>query len=122
LVVEDMDDARELYATELERAGFIVARAERGESALPLVGEFEPDVIVLDLMLPGVNGFTVARAVRASEKRPGKIAIMAVTALTSNAMRRMALEAGCNEVLCKPVLPAVVIAKARDLLEATRRD
>jgi DNA-binding response OmpR family regulator len=120
LVVEDTEDARELYAGELELAGFEVARAHSGELALRLVHEFEPDVIVLDLMLPGVNGLTVARAIRANEKMPGRIVIVAVTALTSEAMRRMAFEAGCDAVLNKPVLPSIIIDQGKLLLEVRR--
>jgi DNA-binding response OmpR family regulator len=121
MVVEDADDTRELYASELENAGFVVARASSGETALSLAQEFEPDVIVLDLMLPGVNGFTVARAVRVAEKHPGALAIVAVTALTSDAMRRLALESGCDTVLSKPVVPTVVIDEARLLLKRRER-
>ena len=64
LVVEDAADSRELFASEMETAGFVVAQASSGEAALHQVRAFAPDVIVLDLMLPGINGFSVARAVR----------------------------------------------------------
>jgi|HubBroStandDraft_4_1064222.scaffolds.fasta_scaffold521459_1 CheY-like chemotaxis protein len=67
LVVEDTEDSRELFASELERAGFVVSQASSGEEALEQVVSFRPEVIVLDLMLPGLNGFSVARAVRALE-------------------------------------------------------
>lgn len=121
MVVEDMDDTRELYATELERAGFIVERVQDGEAALELMAEFEPDIVVLDLMLPRVNGFAVAAALRAREKRPGKIKILAVTGLNSDPMRRVALEAGCDAVLWKPVEASVVIDEAERLLKSRER-
>jgi DNA-binding response OmpR family regulator len=121
LVVEDAADSRELFASELESAGFIVARASSGEEALAQTRQFEADVIVLDLMLPGVNGFAVARAVRSSEKHRG-VAILAVTALTSDAMRRMALEAGCDAVLCKPVVASIVVDEAHLLVDSRWRD
>jgi two-component system, cell cycle response regulator DivK len=75
---------------------------------------------VLDLMLPGINGFTVARAVRASRGHRG-VAILAVTALTSNAMQRMARDAGCDAVLCKPVVASIVVDEARLLVDSRRR-
>jgi DNA-binding response OmpR family regulator len=121
LVVEDAEDSRELFACELERAGFIVAWASDGESALAQAREFEPDLIVLDLMLPGLNGFTVARAVRSS-KEHRDVAILAVTALTSDAMRRMALDAGCDVVLCKPVVASNVVDEAHLLIDSRRND
>jgi DNA-binding response OmpR family regulator len=120
-VVEDAEDSRELFALELERAGFIVARAWDGEAALVLAREVEPDVIVLDLMLPGINGFSVARAVRSSQEHRN-VAILAVTALTSDGMRRMALEAGCDAVLCKPVVASIVVDEARLLVDSRRKD
>ena len=119
-MVEDAADSRELFASEMERAGFIVARASNGEEALAQARKFEPDVIVLDLMLPGINGFTVARAVRSS-KEHRDVAILAVTALTSDAMRRMALEAGCDAVLCKPVVASIVVDEAHLLVDSRRR-
>jgi DNA-binding response OmpR family regulator len=121
LVVEDAADSRELLASELESAGFIVARASSGEEALAQAREFEADVIVLDLMLPGVNGFTVARAMRSSEKHRD-VAILAVTALSSDAMRRMAIEAGCDAVLCKPVVASLVVDKAHLLVDSRWHD
>jgi DNA-binding response OmpR family regulator len=120
LVVEDAADSRELFAAEMETAGFIVAQASSGEAALHQVREFEPDVIVLDLMLPGINGFTVARAVRSNENHRD-VAILAVTALTSSAMQRMALEAGCDVVLCKPVVASLVVDEAQLLVDSRRR-
>ena len=120
LVVEDAADSRELFASEMATAGFVVAQASSGEAALEQVREFEPDVIVLDLMLPGINGFTVARAVR-SYANHRDVAILAVTALTSSAMQRMALEAGCDAVLCKPVVASLVVDEAQLLVDSRRR-
>ncbi len=120
LVVEDAADSRELFVSEMEMAGFIVAQASSGEAAHDQVREFVPDVIVLDLMLPGINGFTVARAVRSSREHRD-IAILAVTALTSSAMQRMAREAGCDAVLCKPVVGSLVADEAQLLVDSRRR-
>jgi DNA-binding response OmpR family regulator len=120
LVVDDAADTRELFSSEMEAVGFKVARAASGEAALEQVRVFDPDVIVLDLMLPGINGFDVARAVRASRDRRA-IAILAVTALTSEIMRRLALEAGCDVVLCKPVVASLVVDEAHLLIDARQR-
>jgi CheY-like chemotaxis protein len=120
LVVEDAEDSRELYVSQLAEAGFSVAQAATGEAALEQSRHFCPHVIVLDLMLPGVNGFTVARAVRAAETHRN-VAIVAVTALTSDALRRMALEAGCDAFLCKPIVVAQVIEEAQRLLKTRRQ-
>ena len=114
-MIEDVADFRELLASELELAGFSVAEAADGEEGLAEVRSFEPDVVVLDLMLPRLNGFSLARVVRAYE-RERKIAILAVSALTSEPLRNMALNAGCDSFLGKPVTTNEVIEEVRRLL------
>jgi DNA-binding response OmpR family regulator len=114
-VVEDAQETRELYVLELESAGFIVCQAACGEEALEKLRHFDPDVIVLDLMLPGVDGFSVARVVRALEG-DRKAAIIAVSALSSEPLRAAALGAGCDSFLRKPVDAATVVEQARLLL------
>jgi DNA-binding response OmpR family regulator len=116
LVIEDSRESRELYALELELAGFIVSQAGTGEEGLQQVRRFEPDVIVLDLMLPGLDGFSVARVVRALE-RYRNVGILAVTALMSEPMRVEALGAGCDFFLRKPVEASTVVEQARLLLD-----
>jgi DNA-binding response OmpR family regulator len=116
LVIEDSRESREIYALELELAGFVVSQAATGEEGLQQVRRFEPDVIVLDLMLPGLDGFSVARVVRALE-RYRNVAILAVTALTSEPLRVEALGAGCDSFLRKPVDAATVVQHARLLLD-----
>ena len=101
-MIEDSRESRELYVLELELAGFMVSQAATGEEGLAQVRNFEPDVIVLDLMLPGIDGFSVARVVRALE-RHRNVAILAVSALTSEPLRKEALGVGCDSFLCKPV-------------------
>jgi DNA-binding response OmpR family regulator len=115
LVIEDAQDTRELYALELELAGFIVWQAASGEEGLDKVRHLRPDVIVLDLMLPGLDGFSVARVVRALED-DRKAAIIAVSALSSEPLRTEALGAGCDSFLRKPVDAATVVDRARFLL------
>jgi DNA-binding response OmpR family regulator len=114
-VIEDSRESRELYALELELAGFMVSQAATGEEGLAEVRRFEPDVIVLDLMLPGIDGFSVARVVRALE-RYRNVAILAVSALTSEPLRREALGVGCDSFLYKPVVATTVVEQARLLL------
>ena len=112
LVIEDAEESREMYAYELELSGFTVSQASDGEEGLREVQRFDPDVIVLDLVLPGVSGFSVARTVR-SQGRHWHVAILAVSALKSEVLRTEALGAGCDAFLCKPVVPATVVEQAR---------
>ncbi|MGH7438458.1 MAG: response regulator transcription factor [Polyangiaceae bacterium] len=105
LVVEDEEGPREFLSMELHDAGFVVAQAANGEQGLEEVLEFEPDVVVLDLMLPLLNGFDVARMARVLERKENRrpMAIVAVTALSSEPLRAEALAAGCDALLAKPI-------------------
>jgi len=115
LVIEDDDDSRAMFAFELESSGFVVSHAASGKEGLEKVRTIDPDVIVLDLILPGLSGFSVARAVRGLA-RGRNVAIVAVSGLTSEFLRVEALEAGCDVFLGKPVVPATVVEEAGHLL------
>lgn len=115
LVIEDAADVRDLWAHELERVGFNVFRAEDGETGMREVQRVDPILIVLDLMLPGVNGFSVARWVRELD-RGRDVAILAVSALTHQTLRREAFDAGCDAFLAKPTTGEALILEAARLL------
>jgi DNA-binding response OmpR family regulator len=119
LIIEDATDLRDLFAAELATDGFLVIDAADGEAGIDKAKRFEPDAIVLDLMLPGLNGFNVARILRGHERTRDAV-IVAVTALTSSRLRAMALEAGCDSCLLKPVLGAAVVRELMRLLVAKR--
>jgi DNA-binding response OmpR family regulator len=119
LIIEDTTDLRDLFAAELATNGFLVIDAVDGEAGIDKAKRFEPDAIVLDLMLPGINGFNVARILRAHAPTQNAV-IIAVTALTSFSMQSMALEAGCDSYLVKPVLGAAVVRELMRLLVAKR--
>ena len=119
LVIDDTEDLRELFAAELATDGFLVIDAADGETGIEKARRFEPDGIVLDLMLPGINGFNVARILR-GEERTRNAAIVAVTALRSQHHRAMAFDAGCDACLSKPVLGAAIVAELMRLLVQRR--
>jgi DNA-binding response OmpR family regulator len=106
---------RALWVHELEAAGFAVSGTADGLTGIVEARRMEPALIVLDLLLPRMNGFSVARWVR---QLPGgaEIAILAVSAVTSSALRREAIEAGCDAFLAKPVTGCAVVAEAARLL------
>jgi two-component system alkaline phosphatase synthesis response regulator PhoP len=114
-VVEDAEDLCELFARELELSGFLAYRASDGQEALEMVRRFDPDAIVLDLILPTVSGFSVARLTRVLE-RSRNVAIVAVSGLTSEVLRVEALSAGCDVFLVKPVAPTTVVTQVRQVL------
>jgi DNA-binding response OmpR family regulator len=110
LIVEDEDSLREHYAAELASAGFMVLEAPDGATAIEKAFQFGPHAVVLDLMLPGVDGFKVARRLRGDD-RTHDIALIALTALTSQKFQDLAIAAGCDAFFSKPVLSAVLIGE-----------
>jgi CheY-like chemotaxis protein len=103
LVVDDMVDTRRLMRRVLERAGLRVTEAATGEAALTAIRRARPDAVVLDLRLPGMSGFQVARAVRADpDTAVAATPILACSASVQDEVRREALDAGCDAFEGKP--------------------
>ena len=116
LVVEDDHKIAELVRLYLEKAGYDVAVASDGLIGLRLMRELNPALIVLDLMLPGVDGRMVARIAREETATP----IVMLTALGSLRQRVSGLDAGADDYLAKPFAPAELVARVRSVLRRTR--
>jgi DNA-binding response OmpR family regulator len=110
LIVEDEDSLRELYAAELAAAGFMVLEASDGATGVEKALQFGPHAVVLDLMIPGIDGFKVARRLRGDD-RTHDMAIIALTALVSQKFEQLALGAGCDAFMTKPVIAAALIGE-----------
>jgi two-component system, cell cycle response regulator DivK len=119
LVVEDDDSLRNLFSMELAASGFMVLEAPDGATAIDKAQRFGPHAVVLDLMLPGIDGFKVARILRADD-RTSDVAIVAFTGLTSEKVRELASAAGCDAFMTKPVLPAALVGELVRLLASRR--
>jgi CheY-like chemotaxis protein len=103
LVVDDMPETRRLMRRVLERARFSVVEATTGEAGLDAIRRDGPDAVVLDLRLPGISGFDVARAVRTDpDPRIAATPILACSASVQPEVRREALDAGCDAFEGKP--------------------
>jgi CheY-like chemotaxis protein len=116
LLVEDNEANRYLATYLLEHAGFQVAHAANGESALALAAGGSFDLILMDLQLPGIDGYTVVRALRAMPEL-ARVPIVAVTSFAMTGDREMALAAGCDGYIVKPIDPDVFIASIRRHLQ-----
>lgn len=101
LVVEDYEDTREFMKFLLQDYGFDVSEATNGFEAIEAVKNQAPDLILMDISMPGMDGLTAARKIRESSGSR-KPAIIAITAY-GEAARRKALEAGCDASLSKPI-------------------
>ncbi|MBS1794385.1 MAG: response regulator [Acidobacteria bacterium] len=101
LIVEDYDDTREFMKILLESYGYKVIEAADGIEAIDRVREQRPDLILMDISLPLVDGLTATRAIRDFDQT-AKVPIIAVTAFGKNYYNK-AIEAGCNDLIDKPV-------------------
>ncbi|MCK4359202.1 MAG: response regulator, partial [Candidatus Cloacimonetes bacterium] len=102
LVVDDEESSRELLRIILEQDGFTVFEAENGYQALEKVNDTPPDVIILDVMMPELDGFEVCRRLK-DDQKTAPIPILLVTALRERDDRIMGIEAGANDFLSKPI-------------------
>jgi CheY-like chemotaxis protein len=112
LVVDDHDDSRTIARLVLESAGFRVAEAAGGCEGLRLAAELRPQVVLLDLVLPGVDGWEIARLLR-RDRATRRGIIIAVTAVANVDDQARAIDAGCDEVLTKPVSPSNMLSTIR---------
>jgi CheY-like chemotaxis protein len=114
LVVDDNRDAADTCALLLELSGYRVQTAYNGTRGLQLAESFRPRVILLDIGLPDINGYEVARQVRASAWG-ADLPLVAITGWGQEADRRRALEAGFDHHLTKPVAPEAVVSLVNSL-------
>jgi two-component system CheB/CheR fusion protein len=114
VVVEDNTDSRELLCELLEQAGFECRAADSGVAALALVDEFRPDVAILDLGLPGMDGLEVARRLR-RDPRHASLCLIALTGYGQASDRAITREAGFDEHLVKPVQGEELLSLLADM-------
>lgn len=110
LVVEDESSIRKFISINLNREGFEVLEAASGEEALDIVRRVQPRVVVLDLMLPGIDGFEVCQSIR---KSIPNIVIIMLTAKSQDMDKIMGLELGADDYMVKPFNPLELIARIR---------
>lgn len=120
LIVEDDPDIAQLVARYLEKAGFEPIQVASGRDALSTIRANPPDAVVLDLMLPQLDGLEVCRAVRA-DSRTAAVPIIMLTARAEESERIVGLEIGADDYLAKPFSPNELVARVRALLRRAQR-
>jgi CheY-like chemotaxis protein len=116
LVVEDYPDAREMYCEYLRFSGFRVAEARNGEEALEKAFTLLPDVVLMDLALPLMDGWEATRRLK-SDRRTADILVVALTGHALAGHAEGARRAGCDAFVTKPCLPDDLVDEIRRLLE-----
>ncbi len=104
LVVDDEADVRNLTKMMLEGAGYEVVQASNGDEALSMVASESPDLVLLDVVMPGKSGFEVCKNLKASE-RTRRIPVIIFTVLGREVDFRLSMESGADEFLSKPLKP-----------------
>jgi len=118
LVVEDEDSIREFIVINLKREGFNVIEAATGEEALNMIRVHIVDLIILDIMLPGIDGYEVCKKVQ--EERPGTAIIM-LTARGQDTDKVVGLELGADDYVVKPFNPVELTARVKAVLRRVNR-
>ena len=116
LVVDDEPMARTLLRLMLVRAGFDVVEAEDGFDALDKLKDGSPDVMILDVMMPGIDGFSVCETVRAAPSTAA-LPIIMLSAKTDLDSVNKGLRLGANKYLTKPISPEELTRQVRDVLQ-----
>ncbi len=119
LVVDDEEDIRELIGYNLEKEGYLVAAVKTGEEALDSISRAAPDVVILDLMLPGVDGLEVCRRLK-MQGHTRTIPILMLTAKSEDTDIVAGLELGADDYVTKPFSPKVLVAHLRAVLRRSR--
>jgi two-component system, OmpR family, alkaline phosphatase synthesis response regulator PhoP len=118
LVVDDDADVVEMLCFNLKKAGFAIGTAFNGVEALKKARSIMPDLILLDLMLPELDGFAVCEILR-RDKATASIQIIMLTAMASELGRLTGLDCGANDYVSKPFSPKDLVSRVQNLLQQT---
>ena len=120
LVVDDYQDAREMYAEYLQFSGFRVAEARNGNEAVEQAFALKPDLILMDLSLPGMDGWEATRRLKADEATK-RIPVVALTGHALAGASEGAKKAGCDSFVTKPCLPDDLVVEVRRMLNLVKQ-
>jgi CheY-like chemotaxis protein len=120
LVVDDYQDAREMYAEYLQYSGFRVAEAKNGNEAVTQARSLRPDLILMDLSLPGMDGWEATRVLKADDATK-HIPIVALTGHALAGASEGARKAGCDSFVTKPCLPDDLVVEVKRMLNAVKQ-
>jgi CheY-like chemotaxis protein len=121
LVVDDYQDAREMYAEYLQFSGFRVAEARNGNEAVAQAFALKPDLILMDLSLPGMDGWEATRLLKADD-RTKHIPVVALTGHALAGASEGAKRAGCDAFVTKPCLPDDLVVEVRRMLDGVKSE
>jgi DNA-binding response OmpR family regulator len=115
LIIEDEVELVKVLRSYIEKAGFTVISAYRGDTGLSIWEQRQPDLVILDLNLPGMDGIDIAREIRRKSNTP----IIMLTARVEETDQLIGLELGADDYITKPFSPRIVVARVRHEIELT---
>ena len=115
LVIEDQEDNRQIVRDLVTASGYELIEATTGEEGVEAAARERPDLILMDIQLPGIDGYEVTRRIKADPKL-SKIPIIAVTSYALSGDDKKAFAAGCDGYVTKPYSPRLLLAKIREYL------
>ena len=115
LVVDDTEDTRDLYVEYLREHGYTVLGAENGKAGLELAAARKPDVVVMDLSMPVMDGWEATKRIKA-DPTLAHVLVLAISGHATEDSTRRAREAGADAICAKPCLPGDVLKSIRELL------
>lgn len=116
LVIEDQEDNRQIVRDLVTASGYELIEATTGEEGLEVAARERPDLILMDIQLPGIDGYEVTRRIKANAQLQ-KIPIIAVTSYALSGDDKKAFAAGCDGYVTKPYSPRVLLAKIKEYLK-----
>lgn len=117
LVVDDEPHIRRLLVTRLTAEGYDVAEAENGEDGLEIVLSEPPDIVLLDLMMPGASGLEILSRIRSTEGLE-RLPVVILTAKGQDTDRELALAGGASDFITKPFSPMKLLTRIQEILDA----
>lgn len=115
VVVDDVEDNRDVYAVYFEHAGFEVEQASNGEEALACIARHTSDAVIMDLSMPGMDGWEATRLIK-SNPRTRNVVVVVVTGHATADDMQCARAAGADDVCTKPCLPDALLARVKALV------
>ena len=120
LIVDDEKDIRDLLAYNLSKEGFAVLTAGDGNEALHMIGDYPIAIVVLDIMMPGLDGYEVCKIIRANQAT-ANLPILFLTAKSTEVDQIIGLEIGADDYIQKPVSPRVLVARVKSVLRRSSK-
>jgi two-component system cell cycle response regulator DivK len=117
LVIEDQEDNRQIVRDLMAASGYELIEATTGEEGIAAAARERPDLILMDIQLPGIDGYEVTRRIKANPQLKS-IPIIAVTSYALSGDDKKAFAAGCDGYVTKPYSPRLLLAKIREYLSA----